>query len=54
MDFLSFMKFAGSPEAETLGKKATSFTDEVTTLLTEIRDELRAIRKQGEGTDDGR
>lgn len=40
-DFLSFMKFAGSPEAADLGKKASSFTDDVITLLTDIRAELR-------------
>jgi hypothetical protein len=42
-DFLEFMKFAGSPEAKGLGEKASNFTDDVKSLLTEIRDELREL-----------
>lgn len=53
-DFLGFMKFAASDDAAALGKKASNFTDDVVTLLTEIRDELRAARIAREEKDDGR
>jgi hypothetical protein len=38
---MDFLKFMAGPEAQDLGKRATSFTETVEILLTEIRDELR-------------
>jgi hypothetical protein len=52
--FLDFMKYMGTPEAADLGKKASGFTDEVITLLTDIRDELRAARLAREESNDGK
>ncbi len=53
-DFLSFMKFAGSDEAQGIGKKVTNFSDEVIQLLREIRDNTAAIRAKQEESDHGK
>lgn len=51
---MDFLKFMAGPEAQGLGEKASSFTDEVLLLLREIRDNTAATRKLLEGERDGK
>lgn len=55
-DFLDFMKFAGIGGIsgdESLGKRVESFTDQVISLLSEIRDNTAAIRAAVEVKENG-